>query len=59
MSLTKSQCDKPLNENNWGGTRLECAWSSRNVLINGAKIMAIRFSEASIGKEENGHEKNE
>jgi len=29
------------------------------VLINGAKIMAIRFSEASIGKEENGHEKNE
>jgi hypothetical protein len=29
------------------------------VLINGAKIMAIRFSEASIGKEENGHETNE
>ena len=24
MNLTKSQCDKPLNENNWGGTRLEC-----------------------------------
>jgi hypothetical protein len=27
------------------------------VLINGAKIMAIRFSGANIGKEENGHEK--
>ena len=27
------------------------------MLINGAKIMAIRFSEANIGKEENGHER--
>jgi len=25
------------------------------VLISGAKIMAIRFSVASIGKKENGH----
>ena len=57
MSLIKNHNDRPKNENNWGGTRLECMQSSRNVLINGAKIMAIRFSEASIGKEENGHEK--
>jgi hypothetical protein len=28
------------------------------VLINGAKITAIRFSGANIGKEENGHEKS-
>ena len=26
--------------------------------MSGAKIMAIRFSGANIGKEENGHEKN-
>ena len=24
MIRIKNQCDKPLNENNWGGTRLEC-----------------------------------